>query len=468
MKKLFLSFVLITSFIANAQQITTNVDKRVELMSIVFRLAEAKEYMNDNIQLYASKIDNHFLSYKNHKLIEYTKLIRDVDGVAYDAVMSLAVHLQIENGKVKLNPDLDKNRVDNRWQRDILPKYINLLNDFYKKTKFDNFFKSNIEFYQKVENNFKTQVTDNVDFTWFGNFFGTKTPEQFNLIASLLNGSGNYGARTEFLNGKKEIFSIIGCWASDSLGIPLYSTSLNALVAHEFNHSFVNHLIDKFYLELQPQADIFFNLVENEMKAAKYGNTKIYLYENLVRACEIRYNIEHRDTLQNWWEEFLLCGEKSNGFLWIDSLYNALTIYTENRNKYPTLESFMPEIIKVQNNLNPNKIYEEIENSKPKMLGTNIENHSQDVDYNLDSIVLYFDKPMSKGFNGINDSYICKTCKKPVFTGRKWSEDRKHWIVFVKLEPNSEYSIEFTNNFFKSSNGCYSPKNTYKLHFKTK
>ena len=470
MKRLFLSFIFITiTFIINAQQVTTKVDERVELISLVFRLAEAEEYLNDGILQYTKKIDNYFLPYKNHKLIKYTQFLRENYGVAYNAPMSLAVHLQIKNGKIKLNPDFNKNQIEYRWHQDSLPKYVNLLNDFYKKTKFDKFFKSNSDFYTKVEKNFKTQVTDNVDFTWFEFFFGTK-PEQFNLVLGLLNGGNNYGARTEYLNGGKEIFSLIGCWSSDSLGIPQHSEYITKLVAHEFNHSFVNPLIDKFYLELQPQAELFFTLVEDEMKALKYGNAKTYLNEILVRTCEIKYDIVNRDTLQDLLEDWFLCSEKSNGFLWIDSLYNALTIYEKNRDKYLTLENFMPEIVKLQNNLNPNEIYQQIENSKPDILGTNIENNSQNVDYNLDSIVLYFDRRMNKGNNGINSSYICATCKTPAYTDKraKWSEDGTQWTVFVKLEPNSEYSIEFTNFFFKSPDCCYSPKNTYRLHFKTK
>jgi len=468
MKKLFLSIVLIAiTFIVNAQQITTKVDERVELMSLVFRLAEAQEYLNAPASPYTQKVDDYFLPYKNHKLIEYTQFLRNNYGIGYNAPMSLAVHLQIENGKIKLNPNFNKNQIEYRWHLDSLPKYIGLLNDFYKKSKFDKFFKSNSDFYAKVEQNFTTQITDNVDFTWFETFFGTK-PEQFNLVVGLLN-SGGYGAHTETLNGEKEIFSIISYWQIDSLGIPQYSEGTADFVAHEFNHSFVNPLIDKFYIELQPQAERFYTLVEEEMRALKYGSVKIYLYEMLVRACATKYTADDSNNPYSQLDWWLLCNEKSNGFLWIDTLYYSLKIYEKNRDKYLTLESFIPEIVKLQNNLNPNEIYQQIEDNKAEILGANIENNSQDVDYSLDSIVLFFDRQMSKGNNGINDSYICSTCKKPVYTKRaKWSEDGKQWIVFVKLEPNTEYSLEFPSFFFKSSNNCYSPKNTYRLHFKTK
>jgi len=477
MKRLFLNFILITiTFIVNAQQITTKVDERVELMCVVFRLAEAREYVNDNIPKYTGIVDVHFLPHKNHELIEYTQRLRGVYGIGYNAPMSLAAHLQIENGKVKLNSNFNKNQIEYRWHQDSLPKYIDLLNDFYQKTEFDKFFQSNADFYAKSEQNFKTHITDNVNFTWFENFFGTKTPEQFILVLGLLNGGNNYGANTESLDGLEEIYSIIGC-RSDSLGMPQYSPGATSIVAHEFNHSFCNPLIHKFYLELYPHAQTFFSLVETEMRQQRYGTVRTYLSETLVRASELKYRVEHSDNPSKI-EKRGLCSEISSGFLWVDTLYHLLSFYEKNRDKYPTLEIFMPEIVKLQNNLDPNEIYHRIENSKAEILGTNVKFNDLNVDYNLDSITVFFDRPMYKDAYGYNSEGLdangnrCHNCVKPIYKpDRKqpvWSEDGKQLTFFMNFEPDTEYSLNFPNHFFKSPDGCISPKNTYYVYFKTR
>ena len=51
-----MTFTVIALFSQN-RAVQAKVDERTELLSIIFRLAEAKEYMNDNIPSYAKEID---------------------------------------------------------------------------------------------------------------------------------------------------------------------------------------------------------------------------------------------------------------------------------------------------------------------------------------------------------------------------------------------------------------------------
>ena len=48
----------------------------------------------------------------------------------------------------------------------------------------------------------------------------------------------------------------------------------------------------------------------------------------------------------------------------------------------------MPEIVKAFNSVDAERVFAETENQRPLILGTNIENDSQDVDPALDSIAL--------------------------------------------------------------------------------
>lgn len=73
---LFFSLLTIFSF---GQEVNTlekpEVDSRIELLSIVFRLAGNKEYSSNNFKLYADRIENYFSAYKNHGLIQFVKKI---------------------------------------------------------------------------------------------------------------------------------------------------------------------------------------------------------------------------------------------------------------------------------------------------------------------------------------------------------------------------------------------------------
>ena len=65
-----LIFFILTPVMDCFGQLTCKVDERMELTSIVFRVAGIEEFTNDNIPEYAKAIDSWFGKYKSHKLID--------------------------------------------------------------------------------------------------------------------------------------------------------------------------------------------------------------------------------------------------------------------------------------------------------------------------------------------------------------------------------------------------------------
>jgi hypothetical protein len=395
-KSLFLIVLIFNTTFSFAQKVyeTPQVDERVELMSIVFRLAEAKEYVKNNVPLYTNEIDRYFEKYKNLPLIEYTKTLRDEYGVAYDAVAQFSIFLEIKNKKIKFRQDIDLQKLDTRWNRDSIPKYIVLLNDFYKKTKFNNFFIKNEQIRKIAAENFAKEVTDKTDFDWFENFFGFLPAHKFQIIISLANGSSNYGPKIVYNDDTEKFYAIIGSWQVDKNGFPIYKESMGVSVSstliHEICHSFCNPLIYEYLDELLPKATVFNELSKEKMQNMAYGDPKTFIGEILARACAIQYQIEHYN---NRYEETrAVATEVCSGFLYIPNLLSAFKIYKDDRINYKTLRDFMPEIVKVQNSIDPQQLYDEVESQKPNITGTNIPNNCDSVDYNLDHITIYFDR----------------------------------------------------------------------------
>ena len=84
------------------------------------------------------------------------------------------------------------------------------------------------------------------------------------------------------------------------------------------------------------------------MTRQHYGTPKTILYEYLVRACELRYLLAHDlEEVANMWLQY----SRTMGFLWIEELVELLDRYEKERDKYPMLDDFMPEIVKLQNAL---------------------------------------------------------------------------------------------------------------------
>jgi len=466
MKKTILLTVLsVTCSISFAQKIELNakVDERCELLSTVFRLAEADEYVTHKIPIYVDSLDKYFEPYKNHEVIEYAKTYRENFEISYDAPMSLAINLQIIDEKISLIPNVKDESLDSRWDRGYLPRFIELLNDFYTTTKFHHFFEQQSSFIRKVEQA-ATEYYRKVDMEWYGKFFGEVPEGNFNLVISLSNGGNNYGPKVKYLNGNEDLYCITVC-VIDSLNNPYFDDRWALeLIIHEFCHSFCNHLIAENFDKMKKKADEFYKIKADVLSRQAYGNSQTMLFEILVRASVIKYMADHYPINI----ERQLTSERSRGFIWIDELYNAFKVYEQNRDKYPTLKSFMPEIVKVQNKLDPQKMHREQEQNIPTMSIVNIENGQQDVDAAMTTqIVVKFDKKMNTKANG---STYGKKGKEyfPEVVAVRWNEDTKtEWILEVKLEPNKEYSIAFPAEWFFSEDWV-NAKSTVYLDFKTK
>ena len=467
MKRITMTFLfsMAVLFIVAQNLVQPRVDERTELLSIVFRLAGANEYINNNFPSYTKDIDEYFSPFKKHEAILYAQKVRNEHSVSYDAVMSLAVILEISDS-VRLNPDLSLKSLDNRWTPEDVKAFTTCLNRFYTDTKFRDFFLKHSSLYKTAENKFSI-ILNKVDFGWFEKFYGEKPEGTFNLILSIPNGPGNYGPKAIFNNGKEDLYAIIGCCIADSTGQPSYSESARPIVIHEYNHSYCNPLMEVNYPAMQSKSDDIFKLVKEKMSKQAYGTSKTMNYEILVRACVIKYFQGKKENDE--YVKSLIVKEKSNGFLWIEQLVDKLSIYEKKREKYPTLKDFMPEIVKLQNTLSLEVWIKEIELSYPKIISMSIENNSTTVDPNTKEIILRFDRPMSVWNNGVGYGKSGKDYfpEFPKDRKCKWNEEtKKEWIMQVDLKPDSSYSLSFDARWFKSENGYLMDK-TYYLDFKT-
>jgi len=346
MRRILIAILIAFSIQASAQEKAVlekpYVDKRVELLSIVFRLAERPEYSTKVFKLYTDRIEQHFEKYKNHELIQFTKSIINERGIAYDAVAWLSIHLD-DNLNLLTNINGDVWQRDPRWTKEIVEKFIPLLQRFSKETKFDDFFKNNADFYAKSVECFNPLYKP-MDMDWYFSFYGKEPSEIFSIILGLGNGS-NYGPSLNYTDGSRKVYTIVGVLFSDSLGMPKFDYNpLAALtIIHEFNHSFVNYLIDNNKEAFRESSEKIFTVVKDVLAKQAYGTWEAMVYEALVRAAVIKYTKDHDfdqrliEGLTNW--------EKECGFFWIEELVEELESYDKQRDVYPTLESYMPKLI---------------------------------------------------------------------------------------------------------------------------
>jgi hypothetical protein len=85
----FLALLLGSAVAASAQTWRAGIDSRVELVSILFRLAGNQEYRQCRVPAYDQAIEKYFAPFRNHDAVQMAHSL----AIGFDAPMKLAVKL---------------------------------------------------------------------------------------------------------------------------------------------------------------------------------------------------------------------------------------------------------------------------------------------------------------------------------------------------------------------------------------
>lgn len=481
MKAILCGIILFLSTIGIAAQakqskpftVTAKVDERIELTSIVARLAGYGEFVHNDFKIYADDVDKHFGKYKDHAVIEFAKQVREKNGIGFDAVPGLAVHL---NQTPQLTPRVPftADVPDKRWGKADAERFAKLLAQFYKDAECEKFFKAHTEMYRTAESRFQ-KVLDKVNFAWYQKFYGEMPKGSFNLYLGLLNGGGNFGPKVVLPKGKEELFSVMGTWATEADRLPSYTDEVLPTIIHEFNHSFINHLVAADEAAFAKSGEKVFPLVTEQMSRLAYGAWDTAVKESLVRAAVVRYLFENPVNLKVFAgtkpEDVpfqIINLENNRGFYWMNDLVTLLGTYENARKTYPTFRSFMPMIEAYFNEL-PKRIEYKIkvfEEFRPKVVKIAEFENGSEIDSNISQITLIFDKPLrGKGYS-MNYGKLGEAGFPKIEKMLGYSENDTKFSFQVTLKPQTEYEFVVTGNSFASKDGY--PLRDYVVKFKTK
>lgn len=347
MKKVILFFALfIACLYVKAQSVVPQANENVELMSILSRMAGFPEYSMDMAGQYIKDMDSYFKDNKEHPAVQYMKELRNKYGISYDAVMSMAIHLDNRNGTLSLVEE-DIPTLEKRWKNVNKDEFLSHLNNFYKDTNFNEFFKAHKDLYNRGLKSYQDNVIKHFDIDWYADFYGSKPQETFSVIIGFCNGGGNYGVNRQLTGKMKEVFAIVGYYV-DKEDTPLYSKEYLPTLIHEFNHSFINHYLDEnkypdYVSQLEPIATDLFISSRWSMSKQAYGNWKTVINESLVRAAVICYMLDKKYKLEEIKNELL--EQIQRNFRWMPELVTLLRKYEKKHSKYGNFENFYPEII---------------------------------------------------------------------------------------------------------------------------
>ncbi|MEG1725600.1 MAG: DUF4932 domain-containing protein [Anaerovoracaceae bacterium] len=317
MKKLLsLSIFIILCFPhSSVAQLRSTTSEVFELSSIAFRLAGAEEYKQCPVSSYAKDIDEYFASYSDHELIEYIKEIREKYLIGYDAVANAAAYLVIHDGKITISPNFDTSRisgVDERWTAEVYGKYVELLNDFYKDSYFNNFYSDHQKLYTAATSRLD-KLLNNINTKWFRSFFGEELGD-VRIVASFCTGNCNYAF--SMLNKNNGFGIVIGCNA-DGKGLPVYSKLMPQTIIHELSHGFTNKLINNIWGDIELAALKIYPHVEQRMLEIAIGFPKNVMAEWFTDLCVNMYFRENKAT-KGMSSVFQIAMQQNKGFIWME------------------------------------------------------------------------------------------------------------------------------------------------------
>ena len=211
------------------------VDKRIELLSIVFRLAGNREFNSEDFKSYTQDIHNYFDKFKDHPLISFASKLRMEKGVSYDAVIKMAFHINLPpefKPKVEFVDEIP----EKRWGKDNALKFLELLKDFYIASDFEKFYNEHSELYTIAEERF-LPVYKTLNIYWYNQYYGVKPEGSFNVIIGVGNGGGNFGGKLFIRIIKKKLMRL---WEP---GILIALTSRYIKLRIIYRHLYMNSII---------------------------------------------------------------------------------------------------------------------------------------------------------------------------------------------------------------------------------
>jgi hypothetical protein len=426
------------------------VDPRVELMSVVFRLAGNPEYNQGRVASYSADADEHFGPFKGHAVVARAKSLRSARGISFNAPMSLAVYLtDAENLSERVPLDPLPPRVDGRWTPADARAFLADLRSFVRDTGFMSFFKAHRPLYQSTVDRLNAVLREGRVVEWFDGFFGSRPGADFIIALGMLNGGANYGASARLNNGGEEIYSILGVWTLDEKGLPKFDKGILSTIAHEFCHSYTNPLVDKHRAELEPAGEMIFPYVAEEMKRQAYGSWLTMMYESLVRACCVRYELAINGPDAAALE---IKDNRDKRFLWTGELTDLLAEYEGKRDAYKSLDAFFPRIVAFFDGYSrrvaqeaaslaeeKRKQAEALKEKSPRIVSLTPVNGAQNVDPGLRAVVVTFDRPMKAGNLAVMSLDRDKLPKMP--GQASFDATRTVLTIPVSLEPGREYEL---------------------------
>lgn len=311
-----------------------HVDSRIELMTVV-QLLGGYQPLTKIDSAYRRDATNRFERFKTHRAVRLFSEMSQ-SHFAYDAVPRA---LLCYSAPPELRPvaPVDKKVLRRAGGQAKLNAFIIALRDFARASDFDGFVKSHANDYAQVEAALRPDVEAAVQALRSYTGLPLRNCE---LVAGMLIHNGGFQATVQ-TEPTPTTYAIIGAFGV-AQGLPVFTAngSVSYVAQHEFSHSFVNPFVEKNVAAVN-RYDGLFKAIKPQMAKLAYADWETVVHEHIVRAIVIR--LAHLRAAPAG--DRILANEEKQGFRYVRALAERLKDYEAARDKYPTINVFLPELL---------------------------------------------------------------------------------------------------------------------------
>ncbi|HNW99997.1 MAG TPA: DUF4932 domain-containing protein [Candidatus Cloacimonadota bacterium] len=313
----------------NSNDLLVAVDPRIELLNILQYLAESDMVQKNSFE-YSTKVSEWFEKHKSHPAVT-TLQEWETKGFTYDLPMRF--FLQFEGvpftSQAFRIPDFDMDmhvkRMKSIGNDAEINKFINYLRKFTEDSRFVEFYDQNRSFYEAILDEAEKILKDIPIVKTMKDWFGYSLNKFTYLICPLLNMDG-YGPAMQNPDGSLDAYCVSAFIMSTDKEITRLANSM--MLFHEFSHSYVNPLVEKYYPQLK-QALNLYKPFRNNRDFSVYEGWFTILCEHFVRAAESRLT-----PLSLYGEIANVMNMDSNGgFIYLDFITDLLAQYEMQRDQ---------------------------------------------------------------------------------------------------------------------------------------
>ena len=349
MKNTTLLILLLISLksIGQESKLKITIDERIETL---YSVAFFNDYflINSHENLYKNTLKNKLNVLKNHKAVQlFDSLSTKYNFSYYRTVEWILQYSNFPELKKTKNKADDYSTVSEDKEY-LLEEFKDELIKFNQDTLFQKYLKAIKPLNEKIISQVQNSKTINKLPSYIEDYYGKKL-NSYNLILSPLLHAGGFNSEIINANGEKEVYALLGPNGEIDF-VPYFDKDFieTDLILHEFGHSFVNPLMEKYENNVESLRSTYFTKeLEKNGKDQGYSEWKYIFNELLLRATTIHIA---KQKFGNKKAEKLLDFEKSVGFELVEKIVEILKEYELNRHTYATFDEFYPILIERMKN----------------------------------------------------------------------------------------------------------------------